>query len=620
MQDAARPAGGDQPRGSSSAQVRHGVGVHQVERHRDDLALEAGHRRAQVALQGVDVGEPPERLGQVGVVLVVAAVHRPRDLAALPGAVLLGGHRLELGEHLGARSPLLGQRAVDGEPVGVREVARHVAGTGCSLARIGVERGLILRPGERCVRAAEGTEVHARRLDGMAVYADPTRCPDCRSTLPPAPGACPACALPLDRARWSRSSSRPCSGPTGCWSAVRATAACAVGAAPTVHCPRRAPVRRGLSAPSVPRILLGLGARLPPRRGRHLPGLRLVVARRRRPDRRARRPHGWLAAVLAERPPPPRAPRGRRVARPSSPSASSVLDTARCRQRRLARRPDVTGAAGRGRSRPGPPFAGLDRTRPPPAWRAAGRPAGRRCRRALGGGPRLGCRHRRARRGGGGRDRGSPGPGRARTPPRARPDGGRRRDCSRLLVAAVDAGRVGACRRPRDGRRARRPAPGLAARRIRRAAGRGDPARAHLAGARGRRPRHGRNPHHGDPARRRRRQPRRGPGVGPGHRAAGLERGAAEAADLAGAPCPRAARGRRAGRRRARPHVGARCRDRRRGPRRRSVVAPLDRPDSTGVRASTPPGHRRCWSSRCWSACSRRRWPGGSGCAAWTRP
>ena len=31
----------------------------------------------------------------------------------------------------------------------------------------------------------------------MSRYADPTLCPDCRATLPPAPSSCPRCALPL---------------------------------------------------------------------------------------------------------------------------------------------------------------------------------------------------------------------------------------------------------------------------------------------------------------------------------------------------------------------------------------------------------------------------------------
>ncbi len=31
----------------------------------------------------------------------------------------------------------------------------------------------------------------------MTTYADPSRCPDCRATLPEAPQVCPRCALPL---------------------------------------------------------------------------------------------------------------------------------------------------------------------------------------------------------------------------------------------------------------------------------------------------------------------------------------------------------------------------------------------------------------------------------------
>ena len=87
------------------------------------------------------------------------------------------------------------------------------------------------------------------------MYADPTRCPDCRSTLPPAPGACPACALPLTGpaveelfATLQRADRL--------LATVRATAVPV--ARHEVTAPE--PVRRGLSAPSVPMILLGLGA------------------------------------------------------------------------------------------------------------------------------------------------------------------------------------------------------------------------------------------------------------------------------------------------------------------------------------------------------------------------
>jgi len=119
VQDRAGATRGHQSRGLG---VGHRLGVHQVEGHRDDLALELGLARAHVALEGVDVGEHAERLAEELVVLVVAAVHRPGDLAGLPERVLLGRHRLHLGQHLGARPPARGERPVDGVPVGVREV------------------------------------------------------------------------------------------------------------------------------------------------------------------------------------------------------------------------------------------------------------------------------------------------------------------------------------------------------------------------------------------------------------------------------------------------------------------------------------------------------------------
>jgi hypothetical protein len=89
--------------------VGHRLGVHQVQGHRDDLALELRLARAHVALQRVDVGEHPERLAQEVVVLVVAAVHRPGDLPGLPERVLLLGHRPHLGEHLSRDRPRSGR-------------------------------------------------------------------------------------------------------------------------------------------------------------------------------------------------------------------------------------------------------------------------------------------------------------------------------------------------------------------------------------------------------------------------------------------------------------------------------------------------------------------------------
>ena len=102
------------------------VGVEQVERHGDDLALELGGARADVALQHVHVGEQPEDVVHEVVVLVVAAVRRPRDLAGLPAAVLLVGDLLQLGEDLRAVAALLGDRPVHVEAVGVGVVAHGV--------------------------------------------------------------------------------------------------------------------------------------------------------------------------------------------------------------------------------------------------------------------------------------------------------------------------------------------------------------------------------------------------------------------------------------------------------------------------------------------------------------
>ncbi len=101
------------------------VGVEQVERHGDDLALEPRRARAHVALQRVHVGEQPERLVEEVVVLVVAAVHRPGALAGLPERVLLLRHHPQLLEHLLAGPAVLGERAVDAEALGVGEAIAH---------------------------------------------------------------------------------------------------------------------------------------------------------------------------------------------------------------------------------------------------------------------------------------------------------------------------------------------------------------------------------------------------------------------------------------------------------------------------------------------------------------
>ena len=55
------------------------------------------------------MGEQAEGLVHEAVVVVVAAVHGARDLAALPEDVLLLGHGVQLGQHLVAAQADLGQ-------------------------------------------------------------------------------------------------------------------------------------------------------------------------------------------------------------------------------------------------------------------------------------------------------------------------------------------------------------------------------------------------------------------------------------------------------------------------------------------------------------------------------
>ena len=102
----------------------------------------------------------------------------------------------------------------------------------------------------------------------MPPYADPTRCPDCRAALSPEPAECPHCDLPL-RDPLAVSLFRTLQAADELLVRLRATAATTPSVAPAASAAPAAPVatadaaavaRRGLSAASVPRILLGLGA------------------------------------------------------------------------------------------------------------------------------------------------------------------------------------------------------------------------------------------------------------------------------------------------------------------------------------------------------------------------
>ena len=114
--DRPAPPAGDQATGLA---VLDGVCVEQVQCHRDDLTLELGCAGAHVALQGVHVGEEPERLVHEPVVLVVSAVHGARALSGLPRGVLLMGHLRQLGEDLGLVTALFGNGPEDLESLGV---------------------------------------------------------------------------------------------------------------------------------------------------------------------------------------------------------------------------------------------------------------------------------------------------------------------------------------------------------------------------------------------------------------------------------------------------------------------------------------------------------------------
>jgi len=101
----------------------------------------------------------------------------------------------------------------------------------------------------------------------MTRFADPTRCPDCRSALPPNPERCPVCALPLT-GPLGRELLRTLRYADDLVSRLRSPVAVepdTLSAAPLAPYPRpatREPDRQrtGLSTASVPSILLTLGA------------------------------------------------------------------------------------------------------------------------------------------------------------------------------------------------------------------------------------------------------------------------------------------------------------------------------------------------------------------------
>ena len=109
--------------------------VHEVERHRDDLALEPRGARAHVALEHVHVAVHPEHFVHEVVVVVVAAVHGPRALAGLPRLVLVGRDVAELGDDRVAVAALRRHAAEDGEAVGVRVCAHDMPFGGVAIRR-----------------------------------------------------------------------------------------------------------------------------------------------------------------------------------------------------------------------------------------------------------------------------------------------------------------------------------------------------------------------------------------------------------------------------------------------------------------------------------------------------
>ena len=94
-------------------------------------------------------------------------------------------------------------------------------------------------------------------------YADTSVCPDCRSTLPPAPFRCPTCALPLQGFLASQLL-RTLQEADDLLDRLRASALAPATRLdpdlPPMPAARPAPVRTALQGASVPKILLGLGA------------------------------------------------------------------------------------------------------------------------------------------------------------------------------------------------------------------------------------------------------------------------------------------------------------------------------------------------------------------------
>ena len=123
VEDAAAPARGDEA-GRRVAGARR-VGVEEIERHRDDLALELRHARAHVALQRVDVREELEGTPHELVVPVVAAVHRAGALAGLPHRIFSAREVDELPDDRLPAPPFGGHAADHVVRLGVGILAAH---------------------------------------------------------------------------------------------------------------------------------------------------------------------------------------------------------------------------------------------------------------------------------------------------------------------------------------------------------------------------------------------------------------------------------------------------------------------------------------------------------------